>query len=197
MKESRKGRFKVAVLGEDSSGKTSLLKKYFKSLFNFNSIDDMGVSFYKYDVMVSNIHCFLQMWDISNSDCTKFLIHSYYTGNNAAIIVFTLNKEKNLRRIEYWCEDIKYHCGDIPIVLLRNDLNEHVKNSDDKYIQDIVRERSLLGYYKASDYNGNGIFDALHDLIVEILHRRKITKLPKSKLKEEIVKNENRYLNVT
>jgi Ras-related protein Rab-2A len=55
--------FRIIVVGDSSVGKTSLVVKYVKGIFNKNYTVSLGVEFYSKLVNVDNEEIVLQIWD--------------------------------------------------------------------------------------------------------------------------------------
>jgi len=99
---------------------------------------------------------------------------TFYKGSKAAIIVFSHTDEESFNKIPEWHEDIKTHVGDIPIVLFGNKIDlVDENNSDDEKIQDIVKERSFLGYFKTSAKTGSGVYEAFQAIIKNLYNKYK------------------------
>ncbi|MCK4286222.1 MAG: hypothetical protein KAX18_08460, partial [Candidatus Lokiarchaeota archaeon] len=66
----------------------------------------------------------------------------------------------------------KSHVGDLPIVLFGNKI-DLVEDDDDEKIQEIVKERSFLGYYKTSAKTGSGVYEAFQAIIKNLYNKYK------------------------
>jgi small GTP-binding protein len=97
---------------------------------------------------------------------------TFYKGSKAAIIVFSHTDEESFKNVLEWHEDIKSHVGDLPIVLFGNKI-DLVEDDDDEKIQEIVKERSFLGYYKTSAKTGSGVYEAFQAIIKNLYNKYK------------------------
>ncbi len=99
---------------------------------------------------------------------------TFYKGSKAAIIVFSHTDENSFDNIAEWHEDIKKYTGELPIILFGNktDLVEE-QDLDDDNVQQVVKERDFLGYYKTSAKTGQGVFEAFQAIIKNLYHRYK------------------------
>jgi len=178
MKDSQKFGFKITIIGDGSVGKTSLIKKFTEGSFQKEYIKTIGAQFSEYDAEISGDFIRLLFWDIAGQDDFLFLRPSFYRESRAAIIVYSLEEndlgKRSFEHITDWQEDIKKHCGDIPVVLFANkvDLIEE-DNLDNTKIQEVVKERDFLGYYLTSAKTGQGVHEAFNTIIEKLYYKYK------------------------
>jgi Ras-related protein Rab-23 len=164
----------IIVIGDGAVGKTSLIKKYTKGSFEKDYIKTIGAQFSKYDEDIEGNNCKLFFWDIAGQREFDFMRPTFYKGSKAAIIVFSHTDEESFNKIPEWHEDIKSHVGDLPIVLFGNkiDLVDEATSNDEK-IQEIVKERNLLGYFRTSAKTGSGVYEAFQAIIKKLYNKYK------------------------
>lgn len=164
----------IIVIGDGAVGKTSLIKKYTKGSFEKDYIKTIGAQFSKYDEEIDGDNCKLFFWDIAGQREFDFMRPTFYKGSKAAIIVFSHTDDNSFDHIPEWHEDIKSHVGDVPIVLFGNktDLVEE-DNLDDVKIQEIIKDRNFLGYYKTSAKTGSGVYEAFQAIIKNLYDKYK------------------------
>ncbi|MCK4381544.1 MAG: GTP-binding protein [Candidatus Lokiarchaeota archaeon] len=166
--------FKITVIGNGAVGKTSLIKKYTQGSFQKDYIKTLGAQFSKYDEEIEGDNCKLFFWDIAGQDEFNFMRPTFYKGSKAAIIVFSHTDVDSFKSIIEWHEDIKKYTGELPIVLFGNktDLVDE-KDLKDEKIENIVKGRNFLGYYKTSAKTGQGVFEAFQAIIKELYNKYK------------------------
>lgn len=113
-------------------------------------------------------------WDIAGQREFDFMRPTFYKGSKAAIIVFSHTDEESFKKIPEWHDDIKNHVGDLPIVLFGNkiDLVED-DDTNDKKIQEIIKERGFLAYFKTSAKTGTGVYEAFQAIIKNLYNKYK------------------------
>lgn len=171
-------RFKITVIGDGQVGKTSLIKKFTKGLFNKDYIKTVGAQFSIYDKKIDGDNIRLIFWDIAGQDDFNFLRPYFYRDSMAAIIVFSLEEnemgEASFNHISDWNEDVNNFCGDIPVVLFANKGDLIDKNNLEwTSIQKIVDNFNFLGYYITSAKTGHGVIDAFNAIISELYKKCK------------------------
>jgi Ras-related protein Rab-23 len=163
----------IIVIGDGAVGKTSLIKKYTKGSFEKDYIKTIGAQFSKYDEDIEGNNCKLFFWDIAGQREFDFMRPTFYKGSKAAIIVFSHTDEESFNKIPEWHDDIYTHVGDLPIVLFGNKIDLVDKDSNDEKIQDLVKERGFLGYYRTSAKTGSGVYEAFQAIIKNLYNKYK------------------------
>ena len=162
--------FKVSVVGEGCVGKTSLIQKLTQNSFNEAYIKTIGANFVNYDIEIDSDKLQLILWDIAGQDLFAFLKPSFLKGSRLSIIVFSLEDNEagqvSFDRIGDWLNDVKSHCGDIPIWLFGNksDLIDLAK-IDHTTIQNLVEQKQINGYFITSAKTGSGVQKAFNSII--------------------------------
>jgi len=165
--------FKITVVGDGGVGKTSLIKKYTQGTFEEDYISTVGAQFSFYDEKVNGDECKLYFWDIAGQDEFAFLRADFYEESKAAIIVFSLENNtrglESLKHITDWHEELKNHCGDIPVILFANkvDLIDEA-TLDDTDIKNLVKEKNLIGCYMTSAKTGQGVTNSFQTIIKKL-----------------------------
>jgi len=178
--------FKVVIIGDGAVGKTSLIKKYTQGTFQKEYISTLGTQFSKYEEEIEGEKVELYLWDIAGQDQFQALRQRFYVGSSGAIIVFSHDpgQPQSYEHVPRWLDDLKKHCGNIPIVLFGNkidlvDEEELGTNSiiptADVNVENFVKENRFLGYYKTSALTGQGVTDAFKALVRKLYQIAKIT----------------------
>lgn len=178
--------FKVVVIGDGAVGKTSLIKKYTQGSFKKEYIATLGTQFSKYEEEINGDKVELFLWDIAGQEQFQALRQRFYIGSAGAIIVFSLDPEqsRSYEHVPRWLDDLKKHCGNIPIVLFGNkiDLVEDgslegnpILPTVDANVVQFAKENRFLGYYKTSALTGQGVTDAFKALVKKLYQIAKIS----------------------
>lgn len=187
MSDDEKGfGFKVVIIGDGAVGKTSLIKKYTQGSFQKEYISTLGTQFSKYEEEIDGEKVELFLWDIAGQDQFQALRQRFYIGSSGAIIVFSHDPEqpKSYEHVPRWLDDLKKHCGNIPIVLFGNKVDlvdEATLGSNqglptaDANVEQFVKENRFVGYYKTSALTGQGVTDAFKVLVQKLYMIAKIS----------------------
>lgn len=117
---------KTIVIGDVGTGKTCLVNRYCKDLFETDYKATIGVDF---QVEIYNIlgHPFtMQLWDTAGQERFKCIASAYYRGADVILVVFDLSDIKTLDGSSRWLNEAlaenANHCPDVFLVGTKKDL---------------------------------------------------------------------------
>jgi Ras-related protein Rab-1A len=121
-------RTKVIVVGEGAVGKTSLIVRLTKGIFSLSYLMTIGVNFFVKDVATEDRTVRLVIWDTGGQEQFGFIRQHYFVGSKGALICYDKSETKSFNRLDYWVDQIKTYCGNIPIIVVgcKADLPETV-----------------------------------------------------------------------
>ncbi|MFX0042064.1 MAG: Rab family GTPase [Candidatus Hodarchaeota archaeon] len=176
MNNNKKFGFKISVVGDGRVGKTSLIKKYTKGTFETDYVKTLGAQFSEYEKEIGRDKIRLIFWDIAGQDDFNFLLPSFYAESEAAIIVYSLEEnelgKRSLQNITNWHNEVKQHCGHIPVVVFANKVDLINENNIDNKIKLIDNEK-FLGFFLTSAKTGQGVNQAFNAIIDSLYHKFK------------------------
>jgi len=121
----KKIKLKLIVLGDQFSGKSSILRRYKDNKFILNNSATIGVDFISSSINHNNNEYTLHIWDTSGQEKFNSIITSYYRNIAVAIIVFDLTNLKSFYNLKKWLNNIEYYCNkDVLIKLIGNKCDE-------------------------------------------------------------------------
>ena len=118
--------YKVLLLGEANSGKTTLVRRLLRGEFSYSYQPTLGASvnplrFRVVSGTTNQVHDIsLVLWDIAGEEKTRGLGEGYYFGADAAIICSAPdpNTSQQTKSISKWVTDFSRVCPNIPIILV-------------------------------------------------------------------------------
>lgn len=109
---------KIAMLGNPTVGKTSLVRKFVHNIFEDKYLKTLGAKPAKKVITLGEDEVVLMIWDIAGH---SFYLHNqFYSGSKGAILVCDLTRKDTLEAMEVWQMALKNKVGDIPILALGN-----------------------------------------------------------------------------
>ncbi len=129
---------KICMLGSFSVGKTSLVRRFVKSIFSDAYQTSIGVKVDKKVVRVNNEDVTLVLWDIHGEDVYQKIHMSYLRGMSGYLLVIDGTRRQTLEDALALNQRVMQEAGKVPSILVLN-------KSDlvDKWEIDSARESEL------------------------------------------------------
>lgn len=117
---------KVLVVGDGSTGKTCLLRRFVRGDFVNQYKKTIGAEYLEKDVFLrdSGTTVRLMLWDTAGQEIFNALTQAYYRGAGAAIIAFSTVDRDSFLNAESWKKRVEAVCGPITIVLCQLKLDQ-------------------------------------------------------------------------
>ncbi|XP_034468656.1 ras-related protein Rab-36 [Hippoglossus hippoglossus] len=96
---------KVVVVGDLNVGKTCLINRFCKNVFERDYKATIGVDFEIERFEISGIPVSLQIWDTAGQEKFKCIASAYYRGANVIITVFDMADIKSLDHTRQWLQE--------------------------------------------------------------------------------------------
>jgi len=178
--------FKILVVGDIGTGKTSIIKRYVHNIFSMHYKSTIGVEFaLKVINWDSKTEIRLQLWDIAGQERFGNMTRVYYKEAVGAIVVFDVTRIATFEAAAKWKSDIdsKVTVGveekPIPVILLANKIDMakdgFVKSA--AQMDSYCKENNFVGWFETSAKENIGIDKAAKFLIGKILEN-KVTEKP-------------------
>lgn len=168
--------FKVLVVGDIGTGKTSIIKRYVHNFFSPAYKSTIGVDF-ALKVINWDQHTVvrLQLWDIAGQERFGNMTRVYYKEAVAAMVVYDITRPATFEAITKWKNDIDHKVilpdgRPIPCVLLANkcDLPSSVTKSQEE-MNAFCSEMGFVGWLQTSAKDNKNINEAARFLVEKIL----------------------------
>lgn len=97
--------FKIVIIGDPSTGKTSLLSRYCENTFKEEYKITVGVDFQvKILKMKDQRIVKLQIWDTAGQERFKVMTKSYYRSARACLIVYDITRKETFENVRDWAK---------------------------------------------------------------------------------------------
>ena len=94
--------YKVVIIGDSYSGKSSILNRYINDSFNNTFTHTIGVDFFIKNINLSDKKVKIQLWDTAGQEQYATIIRAYFTNCTAAIIVYDISNRDSFNKVEKW-----------------------------------------------------------------------------------------------
>ena len=166
--------FKIIVLGDCAVGKSNILSKYSKNIFNKSSKSTIGVElitkFFKYEDKIIKIN----IWDTAGQERYTSMITTYYKGAKGALLVYDITRRNTFDNIDNWLKElITINSNNISVCLIGN-------KSDLSLLRQVEKEKAQekankygIQFYETSALDSSNIKYAIEELIKDIYIKTK------------------------
>jgi small GTP-binding protein len=174
--------YKILLLGDCSSGKTSIIYRLMHNTFLEKYISTIGIDFNVKSFIINDKKIKLQIWDSCGQERFNSLTRSYYRNSDAFIICYDISSNKSFENAKYWIKELEKYVDHNVIKILvatKTDLEElrSVKYEDGKKYADSLK----IDFFETSAKNNSSIKELFHNLSFQLVdtisERRKPTVL--------------------
>ena len=161
--------FKIIIVGNSSTGKTKIIDRYLKNIFEDNSISTLGFQMNKKEFQIEQDKITVQIWDTAGQEKYASLTSSYYKSAKGALVVYDITDKESFNKIEKLVDDLKNGCDkNIYIILLGNKIDLEDRRVITKEEGENLAQKLNLGFGEVSAKTGDGIEEAFQKLINEV-----------------------------
>ena len=167
--------FKVSLIGDSATGKTSIITRFIDDLFKEETSTTIGVDFKIVSLdLGENTYAKMQIWDTCGSERFKSITASFLKSCSAFILVFDLNRKNTFKSIENWIKTINENTKPKFLILIGNkcDLKREVEK--DEII--LFCEKNKLNYIEISVKENKNVEKIFKEVAYQLYKDIKIKK---------------------
>jgi len=114
-------KFKVVFLGDQGTGKTSIIKSFMYGSWEAAYSATIGIDFLSKTLYLDDRTIRLQIWDSAGQERFRSLIPSYIRDSSVAVVVYDITSRSSFTNASRWIEDVRAERGgDVVIMLVGN-----------------------------------------------------------------------------
>jgi len=166
-------KLKVCLVGEESVGKTSLIRRFVSGLFDESYIRTLGAVVSKKTVELTDagapVHVDMVILDIMGKRTFMQLFKdAYFSGARGILAVFDLTRKASLKELVPWINGVRETVGPIPVIVLANkvDMAERIEVRDED-VRAVLGSLELMTL-KTSAKTGENVEEAFLSLAKSI-----------------------------
>ena len=119
--------FKIIIIGNSATGKTKIINRYLKNVFEEDSQPTLGFQTEIKEFQIEQDKITVQIWDTAGQEKFAYLTLVYYKSAKGALVVYDITDRDSFNRIEKLIDDLKNGSDkNIYIILVwnKNDLDD-------------------------------------------------------------------------
>ena len=178
-------KFKILVLGESTSNKASLIRRYTKDQFGGIYLTTVGIDFQDKLIQIEDKKVKLQIWDTAGQERFRNVAKNYFQNTQGFVLVYNITDRQNFEKLSFWLEQIKLNASEkVKIVLVGNncDLANERKVSIEEAEE--FAKKNNMKFFEASPKEGTNVNELFYYLANEIYQEGK----PFNKKEEKTLK---------
>jgi len=162
---------KFIIVGDHLVGKSSILRRFVENKFSTDYRATIGLNVMTHSIEFYGNEIIFALYDVGAQEFFKRFRKTYYTGAQAAFIVFDLTNKTSFENVRSWLNEIQEILGkkDLPIVIVGNKM-DLVNERNIKYeeavqlVSQLAKEYDIegLSYIETSALTGENINDAFN-----------------------------------
>jgi len=146
--QADKPSFKLILVGDGGTGKTTFVKRHLTGEFEKKYLPTLGVEVHPLVFHTNRGPIRFNVWDTAGQEKFGGLRDGYYIQGQAAIIMFDVTSRMTYKNVPNWHKDLVRVCENIPIVLCGNKVD--IKDRKVKPKQITFHRKKNLQYYDIS-----------------------------------------------
>ncbi|MFX0065924.1 MAG: Rab family GTPase [Candidatus Hermodarchaeota archaeon] len=153
--------FKVIIIGQGGTGKTSLCIRATQNTFSFDYKLTIGTGFFTYEVQSLEKPVYLQIWDFAGQNRFYQLLDSFTAGTNGTLLVFDLSDFESVINLEqFWLPFIAKNLPKKPVFLIGTKMDLDRREIEDDLIENLKkRVPNLVFYISTSAKTGENVIN--------------------------------------
>ena len=166
-------KFKLIVVGDINTGKSSILNRFTKNVFEEHYQSTIGLDFISKNYTIHNQEVRLVLYDTAGQEKFRSLIPMYIREAQIILLIYDISNKNSFDSIPKWFSDILNVKDDEAVFGLignKNDLNDkrEVTYEEGKKLAD---EKNII-FEEISAKTGNNINEFFHDKVFEALYNK-------------------------
>ena len=164
----------LLIIGNSIVGKTSILTKYTSKAYTESYVATVGLDFFTKDETIDSKTIRIKIWDTAGQERYKAITKCFFQRAQGIIIVFDVTNKRSFDDLKMWIDSIKSQSKltedleNMPIILIGNKIDLPKRVIDKETALNFAKEQNLE-YYETSAKTGEGIDNALKELVKKVM----------------------------
>ena len=178
MSDEDKEHIKIILIGDMSTGKTSLINAYFGMNFNSQVTTTLTPSVSQKEIKIEGSSYVIDMWDTAGQEKYRSMAKIFIKDSQIVIYVYDVTEEKTFDSLDYWVKSVEEVLGKNALLALvgnKIDLLENIKVLTEKG-EKLAKDIGAIFYETSAKEDADGFQKFVKQLIEEFLDKNEITK---------------------
>lgn len=97
------------MVGDSGVGKTNLLSRFTKDIYDSNTRNTIGVDFSALTMTLKGQQVKIQFWDTAGQEKYRSIANAYYKNAHGAVIVYDISSLESFKNTNSWLKELIEH----------------------------------------------------------------------------------------
>lgn len=148
--------FKVVLIGDQFVGKTSLINRFYRDIFNEDEPSTIAAAYLQVPVVVKGKTVKLNIWDTAGHERFHCIVPLYARTADTLIIVFDITQPKTFESAKEWLSNLSDEITKAPISFLVANKSDLSPDADTSSYESWAKENGLF-FEKTSALSGDNV----------------------------------------
>ena len=168
-------KIQLIMIGESSVGKTSLINRYTKNIFNTNHLETTGIEFNSREEKINNKIIRVKIWDTAGQEIFHSLTKNFYRKADGIIIVYDVTNKDSFDKIHDWVKSVHDNIDtyrEIHMLIVGNKIDLEESRQVSKEEGEKICKYFDIPYFEASAKNADGVRNFMMKIINDIVNNK-------------------------
>ena len=168
-------KIQLIMIGESSVGKTSLINRYTKNIFNTNHLETTGIEFNSKEEKINNKIIRVKIWDTAGQEIFHSLTKNFYRKADGIIIVYDVTNKDSFDKIHDWVKSVHDNIDtyrEIHMLIVGNKIDLEESRQVSKEEGEKICKYFDIPYFEASAKNADGVRNFMMKIIKDIVNNK-------------------------
>jgi len=171
--ETYEKQVKIVLVGDGSSGKSSIAERFSKGAFNRDYNQTLGIDYYLKRInLTRSYNVTLAVNDVGGQTLGGAMLDKYIFGADIVLLVYDITNLQSFENLEDWYGTVNKYCASrkplFALVGNKNDL-EHLRAVKAEKHQRFAKERDMLSYF-VSAKTGEEVENLFRQVSAHLMH---------------------------
>jgi small GTP-binding protein len=161
---------KTIVVGDSGIGKTSILLRFTRKLFEDTVPSTLGVEFMSKILEWKGRRVELQLWDTAGQELFRSVTRGYYRGSIGAFLVYDITNHSSFEHVREWMEEVKSAAKpEVVFVLIGNKCDLTSRREVTLEEGEAFATELGVSFFEVSAKDGKNIEEALQSVLDPVM----------------------------
>ncbi|UJR31565.1 hypothetical protein I4U23_019052 [Adineta vaga] len=171
--ETYEKQVKIVLVGDGSSGKTSISERFSKDAFNRDYNQTLGIDYYLKRInLTRSYNVTLAVNDVGGQTLGGAMLDKYIFGADIVLLVYDITNLQSFENLEDWYHTVTKYCASrkplFALVGNKSDL-EHLRAVKAERHQRFAKDRDMLSYF-VSAKTGESVENLFRQVTAHLMH---------------------------